>query len=573
MRIFQNKGLIRAALRGSALGTVLILGYSSAQAETLQEALISAYQTNPSLKAERARVKETDEDYVQARAQGRLNSSLSASVSRQAFRAPSQGFFGPPSGRTIEDGQPRSLGLQFIQPIYQGGRVKALKQQAKSGIFAAREGLRSAEQNLFVSVATAYVDVLRDEETARIRRNNVSVLARQEQAALDRFDVGEGTLTDIAQAQSRQAAANIGLAQADAQLAISRAAYERLVGHPPVDLQAVPDFALPATLREAVEIGAANNPQLGATLFSIEAAKAGIAVAKSAGKPTFSLNGSLSNQRAQLGAFRESDSASLMAQLNIPLYAGGANKSRVRQAKSTVERLNYEAKDIKNAVQQTVTQIWASLTAAKASLVAAKEQVRTAEVAFEGVTLEQQVGTRDTLDVLNAEQELLNAKLSVVSAERTVDATSYQLLSTLGGFDADSLQLPVDYYDPAANFNEVKRGKLERAVDRYVPVAAQKIGRQLPNIPKDISNFSKKSGLTKEVKEFGAGVGTLFDGAGRLKKDAVDAVTGHSGVKLPPIGDELDTTPILLPLAEGETPSQNSSSNSPANSPANSPQN
>jgi outer membrane protein len=536
-----------------------------AQAETLQEAMVSAYQTNPSLKAERARVKETDENYIQARSQGRLNSSLSASIARQAFRAPSQGFFGPVSGRTIEDGQPRVLALQVIQPIYQGGRVKALKQQAKSGIFAAREGLRSAEQNLFVSVATAYVDVLRDEETARIRRNNVSVLARQEQAALDRFDVGEGTLTDIAQAQSRQAAANIGLAQADAQLASSRAAYERLVGHPPVDLQAVPDFTLPATLQEAREIGVANNPQLGASLFSVEAAKAGIKVAKSAGRPSFSINGALANQRAQLGGFRESDSASLTAQLNIPLYSGGANKSRVRQAKSTVERLNYEARDIENAIEQTVTQIWASLKAAEASLIAAKEQVRTAEVAFEGVTLEQQVGTRDTLDVLNAEQELLNAKLSVVNAERSVDVTSYQLLSILGGFDADSLQLPVDFYDPAANFEDVKRDSLTRAVDRYVPVAVRKIGRQLPNIPKDVAKFGKQTGIPANVKGLGAGVGTVLDGVGTLQKDAVDAITGQSGVVLPPPERELDDAPILLPALDGNISAQASSPDSPQN--------
>ena len=441
----------------------------AAQAETLQEALISAYQTNPKLKAERARVKEADENYIQARAQGRLSSGFSANVEGQVVRTPGATIFGGGEGHTITTGIPRTLAVQVIQPIYQGGRVKALKSQAKSGIYAAREGLRSAEQDLFLAVATAYVDVLRDEETAKIRRNDVSVLARQEQAARDRFDVGEGTLTDIAQSETRLAAANIGLAQADAQLATSRAAYERVVGHAPVDLRTPPRFVLPATLDEAQKIGLVNNPLLLASEHNVEAAKSSIGVAKAAGKPTFAINGSLANLRSQLSAVGEADAASITAQLTIPLYSGGANKSRVRQARSAVERLSFEVKDAENAVKQNITQIWALLTSARLSLKASEQQVKAAEVAFEGVTLEQQVGTRDTLDVLNAEQELLNAKLSVVNAQRTVNVTTYQLLTVLGAFDADSIQLPVDTYDPEANFLSIKDDGLSKLVDKYVP--------------------------------------------------------------------------------------------------------
>lgn len=456
---------------------------AAAHAETFQEALISAYQTNPRLKAERARVKEADENYIQARAQGRLTSNVSASMGGQVVRSPEQSFLGGSGGRSVNEGFPRSTQLQIIQPIYQGGRVRALKRQANSGILAAREGLRNAEQALLVSAATAYVDVIRDEETARIRRNNVSVLARQEQAARDRFDVGEGTLTDIAQSQSRLASSNIGLAQADAQLASSRAAYERSVGHPPVDLQPVPEFVLPASVYDAQRIGIDNNPQLLAIRFNREAALAGRDVAAAAGKPTFSLNGSFANQRGQINGITEADSASLTAQLRIPLYSGGANKSRVRQAMNTVERLSYEALDAEDAIKQTVAQIWAQLTAARRSLKASEQQVKAAEVAFEGVTLEQQVGTRDTLDVLNAEQELLNAKLSVVNANRTVNATVYQLLSILGGFDADSISLPIELYNPEDNLNRMKDDGFSRAVDRFVPAVVKKIAPKLPNIP------------------------------------------------------------------------------------------
>ena len=530
----------------------LTLGCGSVvQAETFQEALISAYQTNPSLKAERARVKEADENYIQARAQGRPTSNFTASAARQAIRAPDNVFFSQ-SGRTVQKGNPRTTALQIIQPIYQGGRVSALKRQANSGILAARQTLRNAEQSLFVSTATAYVDVIRDEKTARIRRNDVSILARQEQAARDRFDVGEGTLTDIAQAQTRLAAANIGLAQADAQLEISRADYERAVGHPPVDLQPVPEFILPPTVYEAQRIGKANNPQLLALQYNRDAALAGRDVASSAGKPTFSLNASFANQRAQISSIREADSASLTAQLTIPLYSGGANKSRVRQAMNTVERLSYEEKEFENAIKQNVSQVWAQLRAARRSLMASKQQVAAAEVAFEGVKLEQQVGTRDTLDVLNAEQELLNAKLSVVNAERTVDATVYQLLSIIGGFDADSISLPIDQYDPSDNLNMVKNDGLQKAVDRFVPHAVKKIAPQIPNIANDIIGFAANNPVADNVKVFGAGVIELGGTLGETGKNAVDVITLQDsevkqleqGKNIP--SEEIQVAPMIL---------------------------
>ncbi len=535
------------------------VGADAAKAETLQEALISAYQTNPRLKAERARVKEADENYIQARAQGRLSSSLSGTVGAQAVRAPEQSIFGGGGGRSIDDGYPRSTQLQIIQPIYQGGRVDALKRQANSGILAARQGLRNAEQNLLVSAATAYVDVIRDEETARIRRNNVSVLARQEQAARDRFDVGEGTLTDIAQSQSRLAAANIGLAQADAQLESSRAAYERSVGHPPVDLKPVPEFLLPPTVYEAQRIGISNNPQLLAIRFNREAALAGRDVAKAAGRPTFSLNGSLANQRAQINGIREADSASITAQLTIPLYAGGANKSRVRQAMSAYERLSYEELDIENAIKQTVTQIWAQLLAAKRSLMAAETQVRAAEVAFEGVTLEQQVGTRNTLDVLNAEQELLNAKLSVVNAERTVNATVYQLLSILGAFDADSIRLPVDLYDPQDHLDDIKNDGFSRAIDRYTPHAVKKIAPQLKNIPIDMYTSVAKGPLAGRVKAAGRDLKSAGGDVKGFGKDYIDAMTFQSNEvdrleALESQKKQLPSPPIFISKPDWEIP-------------------
>ena len=528
---------LKKTISGLAILAVLSSG-SLASAETFQEALISVYNSNPRLQAERARVREVDENYIQARAQGRLTANVSGNYGYTNSRSRGASFVpGIPAASNYDEGFPRAAQIQVIQPLYQGGRVKALKRQAKSSILAARESLRNAEQSIFLSAANAYIDVIRDEETARIRRNNVMVLSRQQLAAKDRFDVGEGTRTDIAQAQSRQAAAESGLAQAEAQLQASRATYARIIGYPPVDLQTPPRFELPSSLQVAIGLARDNNPQLLAAYFNEEAAGAAIDVAKSASRPVLSLNGTGSVSRSQVLGFSEADQAALTANITVPIFSGGLNRSRVRQAKHAKTRLAFEARDTELAVDQTVAQIWAQLDAARLSLRASRQQVTAAEVAFEGVDLEQKVGTRTTLDVLDAEQEVLNAKLSVVEAERNLNAATFQLLTTLGVFDVEGIRLPVDEYDPNANFEAVRYKGMTEVVDRYVPdfliegaeslkdtgdaivddlesvaKAAQldeaakvagKIAKQSVNIPKDIASFTK-TGLDVLLMEQGS---------------------------------------------------------------------
>lgn len=532
----------------SGLAILAMLGSASfTSAETFQEALISVYNSNPRLQAERARVREVDENYVQARAQGRLTANASGSYGYTNARSASASIFNPTPTSTYAEGDPRSVQLQIIQPIYQGGRVKALKKQAKSSILAAREGLRNAEQSIFLSAANAYVDVVRDEETARIRRNNVMVLARQQLAAKDRFDVGEGTRTDIAQAQSRQAAAESGLAQAEAQLQSSRASYTRIIGHPPVALQTVPQFELPRTLQVAIALARENNPQLLAAYFNEEAAGSAIDVAKSASRPVLSLNGTASASRDQVLGIGEADQAALTAQLTIPIFTGGLNRSRVRQAKHAKTRLAFEVRDTELAVDQTVAQIWAQLDAARLSLRASRQQVTAAEVAFEGVDLEQKVGTRTTLDVLDAEQEVLNAKLSVVEAERNVNATTFQLLTTLGVFDTEGINLQVETYDPAQNFDTVRYQGMTAVVDRYVPEFVQDAADEIIEIPGDMGeaavNLVKPTGIVGAVE-------TIGEAAVGLPRDVVyGAKTGFDRL----VGNKPDydsQEDVVLPAAE-----------------------
>ena len=509
----------------SAALTLCIVPSASAQ-ETLQDTLASVYRTNPQLLAERARLREIDENYIQARAQGRPQLSAGGEYSYTTTNTPETSipFFGTNGGTA--SGTPYSAQVNLVQPIYQGGRVRALKQQAKASILAARAGLEAAENQIFLSAANAYVDVLRDEQTADIRRNNVRVLTRQLTASNDRFDVGEGTRTDIAQSESRLAASEAGLAQADAQLAVSRAQFERIVGRPPSQLAPAPDFALPRTLDEALRLARQNNPQLLSAYYNERAGEAAIDVAKAAGRPTLSLNGTVAGARNQILGIEESEQAVLAARLSVPIFSGGANASRVRQARHAKARLGYEVRDTERAVDQTVAQIWAQMEAARRIVQTSQRQVASADIAFEGVTLEQQVGTRDQLDVLNAEQEVLNARLTLVNAERNLDSAVFQLLSIIGVMDADGIALPVDRYDEGEYLQGVAYDGLERAVDRLVPEAVQIMAPQLENIVTDPARVVIGAADALELDERAESFGSRMEALGNYIKEGTDTITG-----------------------------------------------
>ncbi len=449
-----------------------IVGAVSSNAETLEEALISAYQSNPKLQAERARLREIDETYVQTRAQERLTANLSGNINLNATRTPSLSIPVPGFDSFITSGTdvstPAGGQLQIIQPIYQGGRVRALKAQAKAGILASRERLRGIETDVFVNVANAYVDVLRDEEASRIRRANLRLLMRQKEAADSRFELGAGTRTDVAQAEARLAGAKVGLAQADAQLQISRANYRQWTGHIPANLQALPVFTLPTTEAEAASLARANNPQILASVFQQEAGDAAIDAAKAAKKPVISLNATAGGQRWNSGFPSSSEQATIGAQVTVPLTTGGLNRSKIRAAENARTRLMFETRDAERQMDASIMQSWAALQAAEEALSASRVQVSAAELALEGVELEREVGTRTALDVLNAEQEVLEARLGVINSRSEVAKAGYSLLALTGAFDALALSLPTDIYHPEQNFNDVTNDNLG-IVDNIFP--------------------------------------------------------------------------------------------------------
>ncbi len=537
---FMTLDKLRLTARYGCCGLVILtVGLTNiAQAETFEEALISAYNNHPQLLAERARLREIDETYVQARAQGRLTSDISADTGFSDSTISQPSAFGP--SNTSSSLKPHSAQIQFVQPLYQGGRVSALKKQAKAGVLSARENLRNIEQNIFLSTATAYVDVIRDEGVTRLRRQNVRVLDKQEVASLERFRLGDGTKTDISQSRSRIAGAEIGLAQADAQLASSRALYIEAVGHPPSELSPAPKFILPQTLGEAQKIARENNPQLIAAMFNEEAGDAAIKLAKSAYRPTVSLNGSYRVSEDSSTNLTESETSSIVAQLRIPLLTGGLTGSQLRSAKHARTRLSFETRTAERAVDREVAQLWGQLDAAKRSLVASQTQAKAAQGALKGVELEKKVGTRTTLDVLDAEEELLNAELTLAQVQRNLDVIGFQFLTLLGAFDAQSLRLTTDYYDPTDNFRSVKFKGQDAFIDRYVPEAVQKIGKQLPNIPKDIINLVSDSAIPATLKKDVEALSRPPAYLGTFIKEGVDVVTFQQ----PEYGISADVEPL-----------------------------
>lgn len=420
----------------------------AAGAQTLEESLAAAYQSNPVLAAERASLRQTNEGYFQARSAALPSLSAAASVSESEQWGGGNQF--------IAGGQTGSAGYQITanQALYRGGRTGASIDQALAGIEAARMALAATEQDVLVAGVTAHTTVIRDQEIVAIRLNNVQVLARQLDAARDRFEVGEITRTDVAQAEARLSGARAQLAAAQAQLAASRANYERVIGIVPQTLTAPGDLPLlPEAFAEAAETALRANPQLLAAQYREISASQAVDVARGARRPEVSLQATASENRESDLQGRGRGSATLRAQVSMPIFTGGLNASRVREAIAGEDQARLQVVSARRQVIEGVTTAWNNLLAAQAVIESSREAVRANEIAFEGVEQEAFVGLRTTLDVLNAEQELLNSRLELVRAERDLYVASYNLLQSMGVLGADTLGLPVDVYDPDAGFD------------------------------------------------------------------------------------------------------------------------
>ena len=417
-------------------------------AETLVDALVAAYLNNPALEAGRAQLRAVDENVPQALAGWwptvEIHSSFGVDRSESDKLGP-------------ETLTPWSGELSVIQPLYRGGRTMAGTQRAESEVLAERARLLTVEQNVLLSTSIAYINVLRDEAVVGLNRSNVQVLERQLEATRDRFQVGEITRTDVAQAEARLSRSVSDRVQAEGNLVSSRAAYARLVGNAPGTLEPAPRLLdLPENEAIAIDIAMENNPLLHAARAGEEASRHAIDVSRSRLLPEVRLKGDISHREDVSIMVDETDDYGISAQVTIPLYQGGSAYSEIRQSREINSRRRVEVEETRREVVEGVTQAWEALNTARAEIQSRRDEVRAAEIALEGVRQESIVGARTTLDVLDAEQELLDARVALVVAERDEFVASFELAAAVGGLTAANLELPVELYDAEAHYRNVR---------------------------------------------------------------------------------------------------------------------
>lgn len=437
--------IIRSLLLSSALVAV---GVANAQAETLNEALAAAYGSNPTLQAERAGLKATGENVRQAQAGWLPTVTLQGSIASQDFT----GKDDDPLTPDVETSTSPLSGAAVVSlPVFRGGQTYYGTKAAKAQTRGAEANLRSVEQQVLFDAVTAYYDVLRDISVVELSHNNVQVLERQLQAAQDRFRVGEITRTDVAQAEARLSGSKSRLTRSEAALIASQSAYERVIGHSPVNMGAIEDLpeiaAMPKSEAEAIAIALQSNPVLSAAREREVASREGVKATRGGLLPQVSLQGSYSytDERDYVqgvsSGFAETETTSLTGQVTIPLYQGGAVYSRLRQAKQVNNQNRIQIAETERSVREGVINAWEGLRSTQATIVSSQQQVRANEIAFDGVQQEAQVGSRTTLDVLDAEQELLDARVTLVGARRNEMVAAYALLASVGRLSAADLGL------------------------------------------------------------------------------------------------------------------------------------
>ncbi|WP_439576990.1 TolC family outer membrane protein [Elioraea sp.] len=440
---------------GWLAGAAVLAGLAAApvSAQPLQDALAAAYANNPTLQAARARLRATDENVPQAL------SGWRPTVTLQGRAGYADGTTTNTRAGTRADTERNLLAgsATLVQPLYRGGRTVAQTRRAESQVMAERANLIATEQQVLLDTITAYVNVIQNQEVLRLAANNVRVLERQLQAARDRFRVGEITRTDVAQAEARLERARSGRADAEGQLQNSRAAYARLVGEAPRALVPPPPIRpVAASADEAARLAEANSPNVLRAVFDEQAALSNVDVVFGELLPSLNLEASTfrNDNTSQPGT--RATGSQIVAALSVPLYQGGQEHARVRQAKQEAQRAREVLAEAQRAAIENARRAWETLTASRAQIGALQAQVRANEIALDGVQREALVGSRTTLDVLNAEQELLDARVALVRATRDLVIASYALASTAGRLTARDLNLPVPIYDPLDHYGSVR---------------------------------------------------------------------------------------------------------------------
>jgi len=465
-------GAIRSFGRLVALALCLALPHV-ARAETLAQTLVSAYENSGLLEQNRALLRAADEDAAQVVSELRPIINWSADLSRSFGRTSAVGR------SSSLDSTDASLGLTLDLLLYDFGRTKLRLQAARESVLATRETLRGIEQQVLLRAVSAFMNVRRTRELLAVRQNNLKLLQEELRAARDRFEVGEVTRTDVALAEAQLASARSGLASARGDLTRAIEEFRNAVGRPPGDLQVPTRLPnLSGDVEAAKLIALRNHPDMKEAQHNVAAADFTAAAAEAAMKPTVNLTTRLSATE-ELGGSDNTRSGSVGISIGGPIYQGGRLSSLARQALARRDALRGELHLARLRVAQGVGDAYAILRAARASRAAGQEQVRAARVAFEGVREEAKLGARTTLDVLDSEQDFLDAQAGLIAAEADLYIAAYTVLESIGQLTARDLRLGVKTYDPTAYFDLVK--------DAPVPISprGQKLDRVLRALGKN----------------------------------------------------------------------------------------
>ncbi|MBI4275476.1 MAG: TolC family outer membrane protein [Rhizobiales bacterium] len=460
--------VIRAA--GAIAFAVVTL---EAHADTLETALIQAYQNNPQINAQRALVRSTDEGVPQALSGYRPRISATGTggvqwldtVSRtnpptRPLKPPATASSSSPATYSESSGQnaPHSYGVTATQTLFNGFQTANRTRQAESQVSAARETLRVIEQTVLLDATTSYMNVLRDGAIFDLQKRNVEVLQEQLRQTKDRFNVGEVTRTDVAQSEAALASGQSLVLTAQANFITSKAAYRRVIGVEAGKLASgTPvDRLSPRTLDLAVAQGQVENPSVMAAQYGVDVATLQVKVSEGALYPTVTVTGSFTQSYESSLSTLQSTTGSVLGQITVPIYQGGSEFSTIRQGKETVTQRRLELAVNRDQARANVVQSWGQLEAAKGNIEATTAQVKANEIALNGVREEARVGQRTTLDVLNAQQALVNARVALVTAQRDRVVASYTLLSAVGRLSIPVLGLNVPLYDPMIHYQQIR---------------------------------------------------------------------------------------------------------------------
>jgi outer membrane protein len=431
----------------SGVAVVWIVAASPVRAESLADAMRSAYRNNPTLEADRARQRATDEVVPAAKSGWRptVNATVTA---EQAWSNT--------SNTPRDSNASLNMNIQLSQPIFRGFKTVEGIRAAKSNVQAGRQQLLATEQTVLFNVASAYLAVVRDRQILAIRQQNVGNLQKQANAANARFQAGEVTRTDVSQARARVSGAQGDVASAKANLEGSIAAYAAVVGKKPGKLKYYRLGKTPPSLNSALTTAQEINPRILAASWVHDASLHDVEVAKGDLLPEISLRATASRTEHPQTGLDWSESATISGVLSIPIYQGGREYANIRQSKQTSSQREVQIIEATRAVREQVTASWYNLISSGQAITSAKSQVAAAALALDGINQEYQVGSRTTIDVLNAQQEVLNARLGQINAEHAQMLSSYQLLQAMGKLTAQHLGLGGGYYDPRINYNDVK---------------------------------------------------------------------------------------------------------------------